>query len=99
VTTWDSENKNVGKGEQEIKKISEGERIDLEIRFEKPFKGTSFAYMTTQPVGQDQARLTWVFMGMRNFPMRIFHILFNLKKMLGKDMETSLSNLKNVLEK
>ncbi|HMH23281.1 MAG TPA: SRPBCC family protein [Puia sp.] len=99
VATWDSANKNVGKGEQEIKKLTEGERIDLEIRFERPFKGVSFAYMTTRSLAQDQTRLSWVFSGTRNFPMRIFHVLLNLKKMLGKDMETSLSNLRAILEK
>src|SRR5438093_8050304 len=36
---WDSANKNVGKGEQEITKIIEGERVDYEIRFIKPFEG------------------------------------------------------------
>src|SRR5262245_55746209 len=28
VSTWDSDKKDVGKGEQEIKKMTEGERID-----------------------------------------------------------------------
>src|ERR1700746_3146280 len=32
VYSWDSQVKNVGKGEQEIKKITEGERVDLELR-------------------------------------------------------------------
>src|ERR1700712_4610257 len=36
VYSWDS-NKDAGKGEQEILKIVEGNRIDSEVRFEKPF--------------------------------------------------------------
>src|SRR4051812_17891546 len=35
---WDSENKNVGQGEQEIIAIKEGERVDYELRFIKPFE-------------------------------------------------------------
>jgi uncharacterized protein YndB with AHSA1/START domain len=96
---WDSANKNVGKGEQEITKIIEGERVDYEIRFIKPFEGTSVAYITTQTVSQNQTKVTWVFKGMRNYPMKIVQMLFNLKKVLGKDLQTSLFNLKNVLEK
>ena len=99
VLAWDSENKQVGKGEQEIKKITEGERIDLEIRFVKPFRGTSYAHMTTAFLSENQTKLNWVFRGIRNYPMKIFHLLFNLKKMLGKDLEKSLANLKSVLEK
>jgi hypothetical protein len=99
VSYWDSENKNVGKGEQEIINIVEGERVDYEIRFIKPFEGTSFAYITTEAVAEDRTKVTWVFKGVRSYGMKIFHMLFNLKKVLGKDLQTSLDNLKNVLEK
>src|SRR5690606_41715688 len=40
VSAWDSEDKNVGAGEQEIKKITEGERIDFELRFIRPIEST-----------------------------------------------------------
>jgi len=96
---WNSDNKQVGKGEQEIIKITEGERIDYEIRFIKPFVGTSFAYITTESVSSNQTKVTWVFKGVRNYTMKIVHMVFNLKKVLGNDLQTSLSNLKNVLEK
>ena len=98
ISTWDSDMKQVGKGEQEIIDIKEGERVDYEIRFEKPFKGTSFAHITTEPVSANQTRVNWVFNGVRNFSMKIFHLLFNLNRALGKDIEISLANLKAVLE-
>src|SRR5690554_3238911 len=37
VSAWDSDSASVGSGEQEIMKIVEGERIDYELRFLKPF--------------------------------------------------------------
>jgi uncharacterized protein YndB with AHSA1/START domain len=99
VYYWDSDNKNVGKGEQEIKAIREGERIDYEIRFIKPFVNTSYAHIITEPVQPNQTKVKWVFNGKRNYPMKLFHLLFNLKKVLGNDLQTSLGNLKTVLEK
>jgi uncharacterized protein YndB with AHSA1/START domain len=99
VYKWDSQNKNVGKGEQEIIGIKEGEKIDYEIRFIKPFEAVSNASLVTKPSGSDQTNVNWSFSGERNYPMRIFHFLFNLKKMLTKDLHTGLVNLKNVLEK
>src|SRR5258708_28256070 len=39
VSAWDSTNKKAGKGEQEIKGIKEGERVDLGLHFIKPFEG------------------------------------------------------------
>jgi uncharacterized protein YndB with AHSA1/START domain len=99
ISAWDSDNKQVGKGEQQITDIKSGERIDYEIRFEKPFKGTSFTYITTEAISNTQTKVQWIFKGTRNFAMKIFHLLFNLKKVLGKDLDTSLKNLKTILEK
>jgi hypothetical protein len=45
---WNSEMKNVGVGEQEITKITDGIGYDVILRFEKPFKGISYANATTQ---------------------------------------------------
>jgi uncharacterized protein YndB with AHSA1/START domain len=99
IYAWDSANKNAGKGEQEITKINESERIDCELRFEKPFKNTSYSSFVTQDLSTDQTNVTWSFYGTMKFPMNLMHALLNLSKMLGNDLETSLSNLKNILEK
>jgi len=98
VMKWDSDNKQSGKGEQEITGITEGTRVDYEIRFIKPFQGTSPSYQETIAISPAQTKVVWVFKGDRNFAMRIFHLLFNLKKMLGRDLQTSLVNLKTILE-
>jgi Polyketide cyclase / dehydrase and lipid transport len=99
IYSWDSNNKQVGKGEQEIINIRNGERIDYEIRFVKPFEGKSNASLTTETTTGNFTKVTWVFKGIRNYPMKIMHMLFNLKKVLGKDLAASLANLKTVLEK
>lgn len=96
---WESDNKQAGKGEQETTGITEGERVDYEIRFIKPFEGTSPSHIQTVAVTPNQTKVIWAFSGTRSFGIRIFHLLFNLKKMLGKDIMTSLTNLKNILEK
>src|SRR5688572_10445584 len=44
VYAWDG-NKDAGKGEQKIKNITEGERVDVEVRFEKPFEAVATAPM------------------------------------------------------
>lgn len=99
VYSWDSDMKNVGKGEQEIKSVREGERVDYEIRFIKPFEGVSNAWIATDSTQDGGTRVTWVFSGKRGYSMKLFHLLFNLKKTLGNDLQTSLGNLKTVLEK
>ena len=47
VYAWDG-NKRAGKGEQEITKITEGKRLDIEVRFERPFKAISSTPFTTE---------------------------------------------------
>jgi hypothetical protein len=99
VSAWDSEQKNVGKGEQEIKKILEGERIEYELRFIKPFQSTSLAYMTTETISENQTRVKWGFNGKMNYPMNIMLLFMDMEKMIGNDFATGLSNLKTIVEK
>lgn len=99
VSSWDSTNKNVGKGEQEIKKITESERIDFEIRFIKPFSGLANAYMTTQTVSENETLVNWGFHSQMKYPMNLMLLFMNMEKMIGNDLSTGLRNLKNILEK
>jgi uncharacterized protein YndB with AHSA1/START domain len=98
VYAWDG-NKVAGKGEQEIKKITEGERIELEIRFERPFAGLARTPLATEAVTPGQTRVTWGMSSAMKYPMNAMLLFINMDKLLGKDLETSLSNLKANLER
>lgn len=96
VYAWDGNDK-AGKGEQEITKIDEGNELDLEIRFIKPFEGIAHAQMTTKPAPEGQTRVTWSMAGESKYPMNITNLFID--SMLGKDLQASLVDLKNNLEK
>ena len=98
IYAWDG-NKKAGAGEQEIKKIREGERIDTEVRFIRPFAGLANLSFTTTPVTNNQTTVTWGMTSSMKYPMNIMLLLMNMEKMLGNDMETSLNTLKGILEK
>ncbi|MES2110225.1 MAG: SRPBCC family protein [Bacteroidota bacterium] len=97
VVAWDSENKNVGKGEQEIKSLSDDYRMDCEVRFEKPFKNVAQIYMELTPIAENTTNLEWGMTGQNKFPFNFMNLF--ITGMLAKDMQTSLQNLKNVIEK
>jgi uncharacterized protein YndB with AHSA1/START domain len=99
VSAWDSKVDDVGTGEQEIKKITAGERMDFELRFIKPFEATEAAYMTTTPVSENETKVTWGFSGHMDYPMNIMLMVMDFDEMIGTDLSTGLSNLKVVLEK
>jgi RimJ/RimL family protein N-acetyltransferase len=98
VSMWDG-NDDVGKGEQEITKIEEGQRIDTELRFLKPFESTSDAYMITEGIDSSSTRVRWGFTGKMPIPMNIMLPFMNMEESIGKDFQEGLTNLKGILEK
>lgn len=96
VSAWNSEESGVGQGEQEIVGIKEGDRIDYELRFIKPFPSTSPAYMKTEAQG-NQTTVKWGFTGHVDYPFNIMCPFMG--SMIGKDLQEGLSNLKNIMEK
>lgn len=99
VSSWDSNDKKVGKGEQEIKQIIDNEKFNSEIHFIKPFEGRANASMTTIALSADQTKVSWGFTSKMNYPMNIMLLFMSMDKMIGTDLEIGLANLKGVLEK
>ncbi|MCF0070143.1 SRPBCC family protein [Dyadobacter sp. CY261] len=97
VYAWDSKDDGVGKGEEEIKQIEDGKKVDLEIRFIKPFEGLAHTEMTTEAVSPTQTKVAWGMTGESKYPMNFMNIFID--GILGKDLDESLNNLKGVLEK
>lgn len=99
ISAWDSKMDNVGKGEQEIKKMDEGNRIDYELRFIEPFSSKSDAYLSLSAENENATKVKWGFTGKWNYPMNVMSLFMNMDKEVGGDFEIGLTNLKNLLEK
>ncbi|MFA5328739.1 MAG: SRPBCC family protein [Prolixibacteraceae bacterium] len=99
ISAWESADRNVGKGEQEIRKIVAGERIDFELRFIKPFAGIANAFMTTESLTENLTKIRWGFDSKMNYPMNLMLLFMKMDKMIGNDFESGLTKLKNILEK
>jgi hypothetical protein len=99
VYGWESNNKSVGKGEQEIKSIIDGERLDFELRFEKPMKSIAQAYIITEAVDASSTRVIWGFKSKMVYPFNFIRLFMNMEALIGKDFQTGLDNLKSILEK
>ncbi len=98
VSSWDG-NSDVGKGEQEIKKITEGERIDLGLHFIEPMEGVADAYFATTAIDSSQTKVKWSFHNKVKYPFNIICLFMDMDKMIGNDLAGGLTNLKTVLEK
>lgn len=97
VSHWEG-NKQVGEGEQEITNILENEKMESQLRFLKPWKSQSDAYIKVEKIDEINTRVTWGFSGVNKPPANIFMLFFNMDKTVGKDFEEGLNNLKNHLE-
>jgi hypothetical protein len=99
VSAWESTHKEVGTGEQEIKKMVEEKRIDYELRFYKPFKAVSPAYMETVQISEAETKVIWGFSGHMQYPLNLMLLFMNMEKAIGDDFQSGLNKLKEILEK
>lgn len=97
IYRWDSQNKNVGAGEQETIALIPGKQITSAIRFFRPMQNTGKTSFFISDSGNGLTRVEWIFDSPSKFPMLLFAPIF--KRYLGKDLEKGLANLKAILEK
>lgn len=98
VAAWESDHESVGSREQEILTIIEGEKLEFELRFIKPFESTQLAYMTTESISENQAKLNWGFKGTMKYPTNFMLLFMDFETLIGEDFQTGLNNLKTILE-
>ncbi|MEW4922558.1 SRPBCC family protein [Algibacter sp. 2305UL17-15] len=92
-------NKDVGSGEQEITGIIKNEIIISKLRFLKPWKSESDAYLKVEEITPNKTKVIWGFSGESKPPTNVFFLFFNMDKAVGKDFEEGLASLKLILEK
>src|SRR5882724_6551980 len=97
VYAWEGD-KNVGSGRMEILDTSVPSKIVIKLDFFKPFEGHNTAEFTMLPQG-DATNVTWLMHGPSPFMGKIMHVFINMDKMIGKDFEAGLANLKSLTEK
>jgi hypothetical protein len=97
IYAWEG-NKNVGSGRMEILDSSAPSKIVIKLDFFKPFEGHNTAEFTMLPHG-DATDVTWLMHGPLPFMGKIMHVFINMDRMIGKDFEIGLANLKRLTEK
>jgi hypothetical protein len=96
IYAW-SGDKGAGVGEKEIKHIIEGKSIEMEIRFVKPMEVSATIILETESLTGNQTKVSWSNAGELKYPFNI--MIPMMEKSVGKDMDISLTTLKNILEK
>ena len=96
VYAWEGNSK-AGEGRMEITDTSPGSKVTIKLDFLKPFEGHNTAEFTVEPQGEF-TNVTWAVFGPVPYVMKVMSIFFSMDKLLGKDFETGLANLKAIAE-
>jgi uncharacterized protein YndB with AHSA1/START domain len=96
IIAWNG-GKDAGEGEKEIMKIIEGKRVETQIRFVRPMATTANVIMETESLSDNQTRVYLSNGGELKYPLNIMIPI--AEKKFSKDIDISLSALKNILEK
>lgn len=71
--------------------------IRINLEFLRPFKATNTTDFTFKPEG-NQTVVTWSMFGKNNFMSKAFGLFVNCDKMIGRDFEKGLAQMKSVAE-
>ena len=93
---WDGNN-DVGTGRMEIVSTVPSSRVVIKLDFLKPFEAHNQAEFTLEG-GGTATTLTWAMHGPQPFMMKVMDLVIGMDKMVGKDFETGLANLKQLAE-
>jgi uncharacterized protein YndB with AHSA1/START domain len=96
IYCWEGD-KNVGTGGMEIIEAEAPSKILIKLDFLKPFEAHNIAEFTMLPQGAG-TRLTWVMRGPAPFISKLMQVFINFDRMIGKDFEIGLANLKKLAE-
>ena len=97
IYEWQGNNK-VGQGRMEILESNPTSRVLIKLDFLKPFEAHNTAEFTLTPEG-DSTRVDWAMYGPSPFMSKLMGVFMNMDKMIGKDFEAGLANLKSIVEK
>lgn len=96
VYEWQGNSK-VGKGRMEIV-AAEPTATSIKLDFLQPFESHNRSNFVLQPEGS-VTRVTWTMDGTNTFMSKLMSVFVSMDKMIGKDFEAGLGNLKSVAER
>ncbi len=98
VSYWQSNNKDIGKGEQRITKVTEGSEADVVITFTQPMQEVQTNYFTTEAITSAQTKVKWVMTGRMEYPMNFLMLFVNVDNIMGAGLANGLQRIKTNME-
>lgn len=96
IYSWTGNSK-VGAGRMTILESRVPDLVRIKLEFLKPFTATNTTEFTFAPQGGSTG-VTWSMVGTNNFMAKAFGLIVNCEKMVGRDFEKGLAQLKSIVE-
>jgi len=94
---WDGNN-DIGAGRLELTEVDVPRKVVMNLDFIRPMEGHNIAeYLVTPVAGGSE--VTWAISGPMPFISKVMCVFMNMDKMIGKDFEAGLADLKTLAEK
>jgi uncharacterized protein YndB with AHSA1/START domain len=97
VYEWDGDS-NAGAGRMEIAEAVPAQSVTLRLDFRRPFEATNTVEYKLLPKG-DTTQVSWDMHGPMPFISKVICVFVDFDRMIGKDFEAGLANLKALVEK
>ena len=94
---WEGNSK-AGVGRMEIINSVPSSLVALKLDFEKPFRANNTVDFSLAPSGGNTT-VTWAMRGGRPFIAKLMGLFMNFDRLIGKDFEAGLGNLKSIAER
>ena len=93
---WDSHE--VGSGSLEITGQQPGRAVQMRLDFVKPFEAHNQAEFALQALPDGATEVRWTMHGPANLMSKVMGLFIDMDKMVGRDFEDGLRNLRQIAE-
>lgn len=94
---WEGNNK-VGAGHMHIVESVPPERVAIRLQFFRPMRANNLTTFTFVAKSLEVTDVTWAMEGKNGFVAKIFTLFMDMEKLVGKDFERGLDQLKATAE-
>ncbi len=91
-------NAKAGQGRMEITRAPVPSEVAIKLDFVKPLEAHNVATFTLEPRG-GATNVTWTMDGPTPYVGKIVHLFVDMDRLVGRDFETGLANLKTIAER
>lgn len=98
VYAWKG-NKDVGQGRMEIVGTESPNALDIKLDFIAPMRSTNATRFVLQHAPSGGTEVVWIMRGPADFPTKLMDTVIGMDRMIGKDFEAGLANMKAAAER